>query len=263
MNSFFLDKTKVLFAEERKKEKKDFRAESKIFENVQRARRILFRLDRATAGEDFRLVEITLQFDRSARVRGEFLRVELVETTRKEQTEHFHAELLRHRAVHDEGDERRADRGDVPNVAQMRVNQEEVLVDAAGDEKQFLRKFDQDGEESEEDQHRRRAQFPLEATARRGDRRVTRAQTFASLARVTNVQDQQDAEQDENAHGQNFETDRQNDEGDLLEPIALGQTEPVDDLRAVLRVFLRIVERGGLTDDTPTQIIRNHQQTDE
>ena len=100
-------------------------------------------------------------------------------------------------------------------------------------------------------------------TGRGGDRRVTCAQTFSSLARVSNVQNQQNAEKNENAHRQNFETNRQNDERDLLQTIAFGQTEPIDDLRTVRRVCLRIVEGGWLTNDTPTQIIRNHQQTNE
>ena len=80
-------------------------------------------------------MEITVQFDRRAWLRGKFVRIELVETFGKEKTNHFHAKLLRHGTIHDESDEGRADRCDVPNVSQMRINQEEVLVDATGDEK--------------------------------------------------------------------------------------------------------------------------------
>ena len=136
----------------------------------------------------------------------------------KEETEHFHAELLRHRAIHDECDERGTDRCHVPEIAEMRVESEELLVDADGDEKETLGQFDEDRAQGDQDEHRRCSQLSLEI-GRRTDRRVTTAKTFPQLPSMMNVQNEKNTEDDENEHGKDLQTDGHDAKGDLLQTL--------------------------------------------
>lgn len=68
---------------------------------------------------------------------------------------------------------------------------------------------------------------------------------------MMNSEDEENTENDENEHGDDFETQGENDEGDRLQSATRGRAEPIDGFTGVFSVDIGKVEVSRLENNTP------------